>query len=184
MEPTISVLVDTTEKIISPLIEEAIKSGGVRRSRWAACQISSMVKVFVDHWCGLCGAARRVGARPQWWSRYRDTAVWVQMMRRAEVQTTRWGASTKNESDICSLRSFRTTRSAGRSCQFKVCLCLDTSIHSKMSKLAIIKNKLSKLLNNTNNDKAQLFNQAYEVHHGMLSRHVNLFFVNNKLERI
>ncbi|XP_056611516.1 dual specificity calcium/calmodulin-dependent 3',5'-cyclic nucleotide phosphodiesterase 1A isoform X3 [Triplophysa dalaica] len=32
VEPTISVLVDTTEKIISPLIEEAIKSGGVRRS--------------------------------------------------------------------------------------------------------------------------------------------------------
>uniref|UniRef100_A0A9J7YLJ3 Phosphodiesterase n=1 Tax=Cyprinus carpio carpio TaxID=630221 RepID=A0A9J7YLJ3_CYPCA len=33
VEPTFSVLVDTTEKIISPLIEEAVKSGGVRRSR-------------------------------------------------------------------------------------------------------------------------------------------------------
>lgn len=33
VEPTFSVLVDTTEKIISPLIEEALKSGGVRRAR-------------------------------------------------------------------------------------------------------------------------------------------------------
>uniref|UniRef100_A0A8C9W290 Phosphodiesterase n=1 Tax=Scleropages formosus TaxID=113540 RepID=A0A8C9W290_SCLFO len=37
VEPTFSVLIDSTEKIISPLIEEAIKSGdsGVRRSRYA-----------------------------------------------------------------------------------------------------------------------------------------------------
>lgn len=33
VEPTFSVLVDTTEKIITPLIEEALKSGGVRRAR-------------------------------------------------------------------------------------------------------------------------------------------------------
>ncbi|XP_073710784.1 dual specificity calcium/calmodulin-dependent 3',5'-cyclic nucleotide phosphodiesterase 1A isoform X3 [Misgurnus anguillicaudatus] len=31
VEPTFSVLIDTTEKIINPLIEEAIKSGGVHR---------------------------------------------------------------------------------------------------------------------------------------------------------
>uniref|UniRef100_A0AAY4EUG9 Phosphodiesterase n=1 Tax=Denticeps clupeoides TaxID=299321 RepID=A0AAY4EUG9_9TELE len=42
VEPTFSVLVDTTEKIISPLIEEALKSGDVRRSRGSAAVVESV----------------------------------------------------------------------------------------------------------------------------------------------
>ncbi|XP_051566072.1 dual specificity calcium/calmodulin-dependent 3',5'-cyclic nucleotide phosphodiesterase 1A-like isoform X2 [Myxocyprinus asiaticus] len=49
VEPTISVLVDTTEKIISPLIEEAVKSGGVRRSSLTGRGSATVVESVQRH---------------------------------------------------------------------------------------------------------------------------------------
>ncbi|ROL50388.1 Calcium/calmodulin-dependent 3',5'-cyclic nucleotide phosphodiesterase 1A [Anabarilius grahami] len=49
VEPTFSVLVDTTEKIISPLIEEAVKSGGVRRSSLTARGSATVVESVQRH---------------------------------------------------------------------------------------------------------------------------------------
>ncbi|KAK7154516.1 hypothetical protein R3I94_007746 [Phoxinus phoxinus] len=49
VEPTFSVLVDTTEKIISPLIEEAVKSGGVRRSSLTGRGSAAVVEAVQRH---------------------------------------------------------------------------------------------------------------------------------------
>ncbi|XP_051762905.1 dual specificity calcium/calmodulin-dependent 3',5'-cyclic nucleotide phosphodiesterase 1A isoform X3 [Ctenopharyngodon idella] len=49
VEPTFSVLVDTTEKIISPLIEEAVKSGGVRRSSLTGRGSATVVESVQRH---------------------------------------------------------------------------------------------------------------------------------------
>ncbi|XP_053536789.1 dual specificity calcium/calmodulin-dependent 3',5'-cyclic nucleotide phosphodiesterase 1A isoform X1 [Ictalurus punctatus] len=49
VEPTISVLVDTTEKIITPLIEEALKSGGVRRKSLTARGSAAVVESVQRH---------------------------------------------------------------------------------------------------------------------------------------
>ncbi|XP_692892.6 dual specificity calcium/calmodulin-dependent 3',5'-cyclic nucleotide phosphodiesterase 1A isoform X3 [Danio rerio] len=49
VEPTFSVLVDTTEKIISPLIEEAVKSGGVRRSSLTGRGSAAVVESVQRH---------------------------------------------------------------------------------------------------------------------------------------
>ncbi|XP_067300545.1 dual specificity calcium/calmodulin-dependent 3',5'-cyclic nucleotide phosphodiesterase 1A isoform X1 [Pseudorasbora parva] len=49
VEPTFSVLVDTTEKIISPLIEEAVKSGGVRRSSLTVRASATVVESVQRH---------------------------------------------------------------------------------------------------------------------------------------
>lgn len=51
VEPTFSVLVDTTEKIISPLIEEALRAGdtGVPRSRY--CTSHSQSLSLTPHLC-------------------------------------------------------------------------------------------------------------------------------------
>ncbi|XP_059418448.1 dual specificity calcium/calmodulin-dependent 3',5'-cyclic nucleotide phosphodiesterase 1A-like isoform X2 [Carassius carassius] len=49
VEPTFSVLVDTTEKIISPLIEEAVKSGGVRRSSLTGQGSAAVVESVQRH---------------------------------------------------------------------------------------------------------------------------------------
>lgn len=49
VEPTFSVLVDTTEKIISPLTEEAVKSGGVRRSSLTGRGSAAVVESVQRH---------------------------------------------------------------------------------------------------------------------------------------
>ncbi|XP_028846643.1 calcium/calmodulin-dependent 3',5'-cyclic nucleotide phosphodiesterase 1A isoform X2 [Denticeps clupeoides] len=49
VEPTFSVLVDTTEKIISPLIEEALKSGDVRRSSLTGRGSAAVVESVQRH---------------------------------------------------------------------------------------------------------------------------------------
>ncbi|XP_048050472.1 dual specificity calcium/calmodulin-dependent 3',5'-cyclic nucleotide phosphodiesterase 1A isoform X2 [Chanodichthys erythropterus] len=49
VEPTFSVLVDTTEKIISPLIEEAVKSGGVRRTSLTGRGSATVVESVQRH---------------------------------------------------------------------------------------------------------------------------------------
>ncbi|XP_053352124.1 dual specificity calcium/calmodulin-dependent 3',5'-cyclic nucleotide phosphodiesterase 1A isoform X1 [Clarias gariepinus] len=49
VEPTFSVLVDTTEKIISPLIEEALKSGGVRRASLSGRGSAAVVESVQRH---------------------------------------------------------------------------------------------------------------------------------------
>ncbi|XP_026769025.1 dual specificity calcium/calmodulin-dependent 3',5'-cyclic nucleotide phosphodiesterase 1A isoform X1 [Pangasianodon hypophthalmus] len=49
VEPTFSVLVDTTEKIITPLIEEALKSGGVRRASLTGRGSAAVVESVQRH---------------------------------------------------------------------------------------------------------------------------------------
>ncbi|XP_051998221.1 dual specificity calcium/calmodulin-dependent 3',5'-cyclic nucleotide phosphodiesterase 1A-like isoform X2 [Xyrauchen texanus] len=49
VEPTFSVLVDSTEKIISPLIEEAVKSEGVRRSSLTGRGSAAVVESVQRH---------------------------------------------------------------------------------------------------------------------------------------